>query len=905
MRRLWAHIIIAFVAIVTVFATVPSLIKNISSDGNYETRRQFTFQLTEREQEDEDDKIKELDGNSAKDMAKIMEERLLNYNVSSYEITTGTTYGDETAETKTISDIITVTFAAESNERYEQIITYLTFSGSFALVNANNDLVESDLFRDGDAYLKDVSVNEYPTVIFPVKTDSTEWETLIQGAIDKKTTEEASEEGGESTSKAELILLYNYQKGDTYEILSEKNKLEEKTFLKFEFDPEDKDSLYLDKDKDKLFIQCGYEDKNGNGVADASEVRSAFNKADFYLNLFNASALDYEVKCIRGLQDGTQVWIDAKTESIVNEGKIVWNSTLTAVVAAIAIVSLLMVVFYRLGALSGLVCTLMSVYLSFLFMVLAGVQYGALALVALVLVGTISLISSIIYNNKLKEDAYKGHTLKKANTEASKKSLLPILDLHVVALFVGLMAFLLGGASLHAFGAILSLGSIVSFVINVFGLKGMMWLVTNATKMNGKYEYFGIDSKNVPNHLAEEKQRYFGPYAEKDLTKKKKPVGIAGLATFGVALIGIILSASLQGGSIYREKGSKVVSNEVYISNKIVVTDSDSESPLNDVTLKSDILDVIKIETKDEETGELVFTTKLTDYMSSFDSFTVSDSITEEGDVTTRYLTTYYVVKLDRIIDKNAKAKIGDNVTTLSDAIDNFFDYVTLYSGNENSMSLKDIESVVVTPTPDWQKITLATCIAMIIITVYMMARYRLARGLATLVFPVVTSTISLGLIALFSAIGASIPATAGIVLPIVTLYSYIFAIFFMNKERELISEDKSRDVTIEHREELSIKAMGMAYTPILASAVVGIYLLINFFGFGTASASFIYLFAILGAIIVLGLISVLFVPVSNFLLRKFSNVKINRKPKEKKNKKQVVKKSAEPEEAIFIGIND
>ena len=909
MRRLWAHIIIAFAAIVAVFATVPSLIKGISSDGNYETRRQFTFQLKEREQLDESDDPKELGVDSAKEMAKIMEERLLNYNVSSFDITTGTTYAEDTAEAKSIGDMITITFSASSSEKYAQIVHYLTFSGSFAFVNSNNDLVESDLFRDGDAYLKNSSVNEFPAVIFPVKTDSTEWEALVQGAIDNPVTQEATEEGGESTSKAQIILLYNYQKGDTYETLQESNKLAEKTFYTFEFDPEDKDSLYYDSDKNSVYETCGYSDANGNGTADPSEVRSAFDKADYDYLRYNASALDYEIKCIGGLESGSEVWIDAKVEPIVKEGKIIWNSTLTAALAAIVIVSLLMVVFYRLGALSGLICTLVTTFLSLGFMVLAGVEYGALTVVALVLVATVSLISSIIYNNKLKEDAYRGHTLKKANTEASKKSLLPIIDIHVVALLIGLMSFLLGGAALHAFGAILSIGSIISFVISLIGLKGMMWLVTNTTKLNGQYQLFGIDPNNVPNHLAEEKQRYFGPYADKDLTKKKKPVGITGLAAFGLALIGIIVSASIQSGSIYRTPAAKVVSNEILISNKIVYVDDSSTSPLNDTTLYSDILDTIKLESKDAESDKLIYTTKLSTLVDSFESYEVKESITVEGDVTTTYLTTYYVVKLNKIVDKKQNCKVdGDEtVYALSEAIDNYFDIVSLYSAYENSMSLKDVETFAGTASPDWQKITLATCIAMVIATLYFVLRYRLARGLTSLIFPVATSAISLGLIALLSAIGASLPATVGIVLPIVTLFSYIFSVLFMNRERELIADDKTRDVSYEHREELSIKAMGMAYTPILASAVIGIYLLINFFGFGPASSSYLYLFGIVGALIVLGLITVLYVPISNYLLKKFSSVKRERKPKEgKKNKKQqVVKKSAEPEEAIFIGIND
>ena len=185
------------------------------------------------------------------------------------------------------------------------------------------------------------------------------------------------------------------------------------------------------------------------------------------------------------------------------------------------------------------------------------------------------------------------------------------------------------------------------------------------------------------------------------------------------------------------------------------------------------------------------------------------------------------------------------------------------------------------------------------------MLRYRLARGLSTLIFPVANAVIVLGLAALLSAIGIPMAANVTIALPVVTFLSYFFMVLYMNRERELVIDDKSRDTTYEHREELSRTALGMAYTPILATAVIGIYLLINFFGFGVMSSSYMYLIMILGSIIALGLVCVLYVPVSNWVYKLFSNVHINIKPRERKNKKAAVKKSAEPEEAIFIGIND
>ena len=894
MRRLWAYVIIAFTALVAVFASMPSLIKGISSNGDHSVRRQFTFQLVEKEAENPEEEVAKLNENSAKEMAKIMEQRLISYGVESYDISVS---GDNE-----ISDIITVSFKADDNTQYQQIVSYLTFSGSFALMNNQNDVVEDNQFRNGNAYLKEVSVNEYPTVILPIKNSFTEWETLITGAKDNPVTEG---EGEESSTVARLWLIYNYRIGDNYQILEETNELTNKTLLTFDFDPENEEELYYDSNKNSLSRICGYQDTNSNGVADANEVKAAYNQADYLLHLFNSSSLDFEVRCVKGLIDGTQVWVQPKVETVIKEGTIVWNNTLSAALAAVIIASLLLVVFYRLGAVGVASATVLSVFAGFLFMILAGLEYSVLAVAALVAIGVVSLASGVVYLNKLKEDAYRGHTLKKANTEASKKSLLPIIDIHIVSVIIGLMCYLLGGTALHSFGAILTFGSIISFIINTLGLKGMMWLATNTTGLIGKYEAFGINSENVPNHMAEEKQRFYGPYAEKDFTVKKKPISIIALSAFVLSLVGVIVSSSLNGGNVFKNARAQVTGGEIYVVNKIKVEDDDSKSKLDKNSLEEKILSYIEIE-------DSANTYKpLSDFVAStnYDNFTFTQSKTVEG-VTSYYLTTYYVVKLKKVISLDINAKFADeaaaSATTLSAKLDELETDPTLFSGSEsNSISIKTIETYVPVASPNWGKIALATTISILILTLYLTLRYRLSRGLATIVMPFAATGITVGLITLLNVIGMQFTNIALVAVPFVALFTYLFMISFMNRERELVIDDKSRDASVEHRVELSKKALGMAAAQMFATAGVCIYLLVDFFGFGVATSSMLYLVAILGSIISLGLVVTLFVPLSNILFSLFSKITINRKPRERKNKKTAPKKSAEPEEAIFIGIND
>ena len=901
MRRLWAYIIVVFAAVVAVIASFPGVVKSLSTDGEFKTRRVFTFQLREREATDDDVDPAALTKDSAKEVADIMKSRLETYNVSSYDL-------------KTVgNDIITVSFSAENDTKYQQIITYLSFSGSFALVNKHNDVVEGD-FRNGAAYTKSYAVNEYPTVIIPVNTEAKNYPELIEGCVEEPE-EETEGEGEEATTKqiGRIYLIYNWQEGDTYTTLSESNQLSSKTLLTIDFElDDDKTGLYYDSNKNSFSRVCGFQDTNGNGYADPQEVRDAYAQADYLVNLFSASAFDYDVNCIKGLTEGTKEYLDAKTEQVVNPdtGRLVWNRTLTAIVALIVIVSLLLVFFYKAGAASIIASTLVSAFLVILIMAKTGLAYNSLGVVGVVLVTLLSLVSGVIYLNKVKEDSYKGHTLKKANAEASKKSLLPIIDIHVVGLILGVMLYAFGGTPLRTLSAVLAIGSIISGLINIFGLKGLIWLLTNATSMNGRYDLLGINKENVPNHMAEEKQTYYGPYADKDFSKKKKPVGIISLGAVVLALAGVITFSSIRGGDLFKQPSVKSLGNEVYIQNRILVT-NDETSPLTDTTLDT-ILDNILIEKSadvaiDETKEDTYYTLK--EFVGERILFSVSETKVEE-EISNNYVDTYFRLVLSKQLTGKEGAQIRGYVQTddqtLNDVLEEYFNTTSTFTTSvKNEMSLKAVNTVVNPASPKWTRIILGTSVALLIITVYLMLRYRLSRGLASLLFPVAASLITIGIMLLLN-FALNLSASVIIAVPVVSLFSYLFLIQFYNRERELLLEDKVKDNSKEHRADVAKRAFAMAYAPILVTTVLGVYCLINFFGFAPSVMSNAYVAMFIGVLIALGIIQVLIVPTCNWLFNLFSKVSVNKKPKENKRaKNKPVKKSAEPEEAIFIGIND
>jgi K+-sensing histidine kinase KdpD len=150
------------------------------------------------------------------------------------------------------------------------------------------------------------------------------------------------------------------------------------------------------------------------------------------------------------------------------------------------------------------------------------------------------------------------------------------------------------------------------------------------------------------------------------------------------------------------------------------------------------------------------------------------------------------------------------------------------------------------------------------------------------------------------------VPTYVSVALPVVIAFTFILGALFMNRERELIIEDKARDNSPAHRNEIMSKANSIAFAPVIISTVLAIYLGINFFGFGVEATSPLFLVLIIGVLLAALFVSKLQGPLAQALYTLFYK-NANAKPKvsKKVKKGQRANKSAEPEEATFIGIND
>ena len=899
MRRLWSHIILAATSLIMVGATFASVVGSTESNIEFNTLggKEMVFRINGK---DDDKNINYnytfSNTEAVNEIAGIMESRLQTANVTRYKV-----------ETQGY-DTIKVTFVGSDND-YQVIPSYLTFDATLALSNSKDNVAYAEEFLTTGKKARLEITEGYPQIIIPIDSENERFKAVYEEAkkmaedgegevVDEHSDDEETAEGEEHEHQthAYLYLWYNYVK-EYYSYSKYKENdpsVAGKVLMTF-----DSADPFYDEEHTALraIVNAG---SNDDGTVTAAALKQAYETARYYVNLLNAESLNYYVTYL--FSNDAPQWVENLLYRSDNGVEtLAWGRTFIATLCAVVVVSLLLVYFYRLGALSIATTSIVSTFFGLLFIVIFAAEFNVAGIVGLVSLAFTSVASGIIYLNKFKEECYRGRSLKKANAEGAKKAVLPTVDIHVVLIAVGLACYLLGGALLKSFAVSAILGGLVSLALNLAGLRGLMWLVTNEQGLANRYDLFDISKEQIPNSLEGEKQQYFGPNADKDFTKKKKPIAILGIALFVASITGMIVFGAMNKGAVYG-------TTSPYSDSQLYVEYSSDTSEGRD-TLKNST----KTQLDDLLANATLGGKALSTFAEIEENKTIERQETTNSGINTVYYG-YYRVNFDKAFEKrNSKGEITSyemiKYNDVETSADEFFNRETLntlgYTFNIRvDLSLKDSVRVNA-DQPNVMSLVAATAVATGIAALYLLLRYRLSRGLASLAITVLTVGSSAGLFSLLH----FLPATsyASVALPFIALFTFALGIIYMNKEREMVLEDRSRDNSVENRNNLMKRAVGISSTPMTIAFIIALYLGVNFFGFMPSSVSWIFLLVILGVSLATAFALTLYGPCAQLLFKWFSKVNIARPQLKKKKKARPVRvnKSAEPEEAIFIGIND
>ncbi len=196
--------------------------------------------------------------------------------------------------------------------------------------------------------------------------------------------------------------------------------------------------------------------------------------------------------------------------------------------------------------------------------------------------------------------------------------------------------------------------------------------------------------------------------------------------------------------------------------------------------------------------------------------------------------------------------------------------------------------------------------VGMLIATAYLAIRYRLSRGLATGLLATGAATITMGFFSLTRLASVPLVSIGGIVAGLLVL---IASLFILEKEKELARDSREKDKdSLAFRTLCISSANAQAAESVLGFAFISAFGFIWYMGFMPSIWTMIYLGIMVGIVIMALFTLTLLAPSSILLARALSRINISIKPKKKTPTAPTPagrRRGAEPEEAIFIGIND
>ena len=896
MRRLIAYITTAIAMLLAIGVAATPVITKLNNGREFtsgKSYRELVFNIAEGENEEENAK-------RASTVAEQMRERLNNYNVEDYSIKI---QGEDT---------VAVALDMDSKE-FNYCAKYLTFSGeSFALVSSNGTSVRNEhkLFNADDVRIDYKGDANIPVVIIPVTDEGKqdikdlckEFETeendgnksIIRRGAMEVSAHEGDEEEGEEEAHNYLYLWANFDegKGENLQSLNKDPIAREKVLMAF--NPE---SIWYEDSKEaetEIFFMCATAEQDNPNQLDISGLKDDNARANYLVGLLKASAYKFEVSCptINISKDTMTVdyfanarVLDASAEPILSLGNNIniklTSKTFIAVAIAVVIVSLLLIVYYRLSALAIIATSLGTLFITLVSFTSMHVLFNIPAVIGFIILSAGVLFGEIAYVNRFKEEVYKGRTIKKANQEASKKTNLLNIDSGVILAFSGLMMYALGGTALKPLGVVLFFGAVFTLLMNLLVFKLLMYLVTNSTNLQQKHNVFNIDGEKVPNIMAvEEKPAYEAPYEKVDFTKRKGIISIIFGALSAAALACIVVFGVLS-------PTKSPLNVEKAVSDTTVIYTSVKAD--NDNPLISDASSYVQYVLKDTDYASV----KGIEDQVEFKKVSKFVYESEENQETQEYY--FFTLNVNEALSEEKRSSLEETLN--QNLIDVMPTSELTYSTVRNSQEL------IYTPSQGF--VALATGISIVGIALYFAFRFRPSRALSVLLVTTGATTIAYGVMVGMRFIGTT--ALTSLAMPIVAITMMLASLFYLSTEKTMLKEGKF-ELTKEVRKETMVKAIGKSASAMFAFMLINLYVIINFFGFGVENTALLFASAMIGEVVAVIALLCITGPLAGAFERLFSKIhlpKIKWFNKENKPKQSTRRNSSEPEETIFIGIND
>ncbi len=905
MLRKLGYILTSTLIIVGSLATMGNAISMMDTDVSYGNSKALYFKISTKDTTYKGVKvenyIQQKDGYNAVDaVAEEMEDRLENWDIN--------------AEVDKVGwDTIKVTVRTASNEKteYNYLEDYLSFSGQDITIGVGaptsdiqKDAPSRTSYRNNKMFEGNTAAIEYinnvPVVTIKVNQpgENGELNELIKYCSEN--TKAADSESSTEAQNCYVVLWNHFQEGDNY--LAATNTSAD------DYDPNmAKRLIFGEGATNAWYVDTANENNNytkfqlipnsdaiQDGNFDSSKAGAAYKAALYYCSILNAKEYDYDVT----FDYSTDV--SATVDSLISPNawhlNVNFGPTTIAVLVSLAVAAIVLALFYHLGALGIMSNTLISVELSILIFSYFSAQFGIGALVGFILGALVTIFGGAYYYSKIKEELYKGRSLKKAESEAGKKALWPILDAGIVAIVIGLCVYGFIPGTVGKLGLSLIWTAAFGTVLNLVLGRFLGWMLANdVTSEKELNKIYFVDETKIPNLLNEEKQTYFGPYAEKDFGKHKKVWAIGASALTLASIIGVAVF-SLNSG-VFNYAGAYENTTSISVEYRVESTSQATKTMATLDDVHSSLLDVI------EYNGNT-----LTNYVSgdiTLEQTTVS--IDDDSEIK-KYDVYHFDVPLSVYFAADTKYDFTVKGESMHDYLNEALSKAIESNADADVITLSANRVVYQAGTPDLSVIYIALGVASASLLVYYWLRFRLSRALPATILALGNGVIVTGFYALTRIAVTPIASISALAAFFIV---EILALLLLNKEKELIKDSREKDKSsLSFRNGLLVTANSQSAGDIIIYSLLSIGMILPFIGIAPSVYRPMFLGIAISAIVALALVLTLTssssVLLSEGLIRAKKSVSeawANRPQTEKSAKQK--KKSNEPQEATFIGIND
>ena len=184
--------------------------------------------------------------------------------------------------------------------------------------------------------------------------------------------------------------------------------------------------------------------------------------------------------------------------------------TAQAGLIGVGLVMLFMIYMFRLPGIVSAIMLVFYIWAVFGIYSLMGAVFTLSGIGALVLGVGMTVDANIISYERIKQELYKGRSVRAAVAEGQKQSFSAVFDAQFTTLIAALIMYIWGNGAVKGFATMLIITVVMTLVLNVGFSRWLLNLLVNAGIADGKPGLFNVKESQIPDIAKGESQFYTG-----------------------------------------------------------------------------------------------------------------------------------------------------------------------------------------------------------------------------------------------------------------------------------------------------------------------------------------------------------------------------------------------------------